>query len=224
MGLIYCITSPDGKSYVGQTIRTLRARLQEHEKYPECRYIHDAIQEYGMQNMKVVVLFEGQEEELDLQEQNYIKTLNTLHPNGYNIRSGGSHGSIHCEASRQKMRESKLGEKNHNFGKPRSEEIKLKISEAKKGEKHHFYGKKFTEEHKSKCARSHRKDPNDKLPMYLVKLPPRPEVYVKEGYGVMNHPAVKNKQFCSGKLTMEEKYNLAFEYLQKANKQLEFTD
>lgn len=220
-GTIYCLTCPLGKSYIGQTVRKLHKRLEEHEKCGDCRLIHEAIQTNGMQNIKVSVLFEGLENELDAQEKKYIKEMNTLHPNGYNIRIGGSHGSLHCEASREKMRQSKLGEKNHNFGKPRSDETKKKISQAKAGENHHFFGKTFTPEHKAKCAKAHRKNAKDAdLPMYLVRVDARPEHYIKEGFAVMNHPSVKNKSFCSGKITLQERYNLAYAYLQEANKQL----
>jgi hypothetical protein len=55
-------------------------------------------------------------------------------------------GIVHSSESREKMRQSKIGEKNPNFGKPRSEETKRKIRESnigiQAGEKHPFYGKK----------------------------------------------------------------------------------
>lgn len=220
-GLIYCLTCPNGKCYVGQTVRKLERRLEEHEKYNDCKYIHEAIMQHGMSNMIVDVLFQGVESELDKQEKKYISELNSLHPNGYNIRSGGSHGSIHCPASRERMRQSKLGEKNHNYGKPRTDEARKNISNAKAGEKHHFYGKTFTDEHKLKCAKAHRKNPDDTdFPMYLVRVNPRPEKYCHGGYAVMNHPCVNNKYFTSKTKSMEEKYELAAEYLNKANEQL----
>lgn len=175
--------------------------------------------------MTVEVFVTCPEEDLDLHEEFFIAELDTIHPNGYNIRAGGATGGKHCESSRQKMRDSKMGSKNHNFGKPRSNTTRKKISDAKKGENHHFYGKKFTEEHKLKCAMAHRKNEDDKnLPLYLVKIPPMPGRYVVGGYAVCNHPKVKNKWYVSGKLTMEEKFKSAYEYLVEANKQIEFTD
>lgn len=224
-GVIYCITSPDSKRYIGQTVRKLETRIEEHTKHNDCCYIHHAINKHGIENMTVEVLVNCPESDLDLHEEFFIRELNTLYPNGYNIRTGGATGGKHCESSKQKMRDSKMREKNHNFGKPRSDTTKKKISDAKKGEKHHFYGKKFTEEHKLKCAMAHRKNENDRnLPLYLVQISPRPEVYSSGGYAVCNHPNVKNKWFVSKKLTMEEKYKLAYEYLIEANKQIEFTD
>lgn len=41
------------------------------------------------------------------------------------------------------MRLSKLGEKNHNFGKPKSDETKIKISLSKSGKNHHFLVKNY---------------------------------------------------------------------------------
>jgi predicted GIY-YIG superfamily endonuclease len=36
-GIIYKITSPSGKAYVGQTVRSFEKRMQEHKsKYSEC--------------------------------------------------------------------------------------------------------------------------------------------------------------------------------------------
>lgn len=108
------------------------------------------------------------------------------------------------------MSKSKLGEKNPNFGKPRSDEIKKKISKSKQGEKHHFYGKEFTLEHKLNLSRAHKQDD---LPMYMVYLKARPQIYQADGYCISNHPNGKNKLFTSGKLSIEEKYKLTQEYL-----------
>lgn len=212
MGIIYCLTSPSGKKYIGQTIRSLQQRLKEHNKCTECVTIHSAIIKYGLNNFSIDILKTCPDEELDKWETHYIHTLNTMCPNGYNIRSGGSNGA-HCEESKVRMSESKKGAKNHNFGKPRTEEAKKNISIAKAGEKHHFFNKKLTEEHKIKLAVAHRRHDED-LPMYLTKCLPRPEVYVSGGYAVTNHPTLKNKYFTSKKLSDEEKYRLAFEYLQ----------
>ena len=112
------------------------------------------------------------------------------------------------------MRLSKLGEKNPNFGKPRSDETKEKIKLSKIGEKHHFFGKKFSYEHKLNLSKSHK---SSELPMYMVYLKPRPKQYQDEGYSISNHPNGKNKLFTSKKLSLNEKYILALNYLNKLN-------
>jgi group I intron endonuclease len=212
MGIIYCLTSPSGKKYVGQTTRTLEARLKEHIKYNDCKSLYAAIVKYGIENFAIETLEQCPNEELDNREKHYIHTLNTMCPNGYNIRSGGSNG-FHCEDSKKRMSESKKGDKNHNFGKPRTDEAKKNISIAKAGENHHFFNKTFTEEHKIKLAKSHRKH-NEDLPLYLTKCLPRLSTYSAGGYAITNHPTLPNKYFTSKKLTDAEKYRLALEYLQ----------
>ena len=48
MGYIYILTSPSGKSYVGQTTRDIEERFGEHqEPTSACSAIRNAIQYYG---------------------------------------------------------------------------------------------------------------------------------------------------------------------------------
>lgn len=215
MGIIYCLTSPSNKKYVGQTKRKLNKRLSDHRNRPECVAIYNAIQKYGFDSFKIEVLCEtDDEDEMDMLETKYIAELNTLAPNGYNIRTGGAKGSRHCAESRERMRLAKLGEKNHNFGKPRTPETRIKISLSKKGEKHHFYGKTLTYKHKLNLSKAHKKDD---LPMYLVRIKARPKQYCSAGYAVANHPKLKNKYFTSKKYSDEEKLNQAMAYLNSTN-------
>ncbi len=44
MGFIYCITSPSGKKYIGQTTRDCTKRFKEHCKIPKsCIILENAI-------------------------------------------------------------------------------------------------------------------------------------------------------------------------------------
>lgn len=211
---IYLLRSPSNKVYIGQTKRDIKKRLWEHQNNKDSVLLYNAIKEYGFDNFQVEILIYCNEIHLNEYEKKFIALYKSIFPNGYNIRSGGAAGSIHCDESRLRMSLSKLGEKNHNFGKVRTEMAKLNISNSKKGEKHHFYGKKLTEEHKLKCAISHRKNPDEKnLPMYLTKVKPRPEKYIYGGYAITNHPKLKNKYFTSKKLSDSENYELALKYL-----------
>jgi hypothetical protein len=134
-------------------------------------------------------------------------------PNGYNIRSGGSKGK-HCEESKERMRQSKLGEKNFNYGKPRTDECKKNISIAKSGENHHFYGKSLSDDHKLKLSA---KKSDTTLPMYVCIISPRK--HSVGGYAVDNHPFLKTKWFTSKKFTLEERLKLALEYLNSYKKE-----
>lgn len=209
MGIIYKITSPSGKIYIGQTTRTLEKRFKEHCSGYENTIISKAIQKYGAEQFVKEVVFTGGDDELDVKEKNYIELYNSLEPNGYNIRTGGSNGK-HSELSRQRMREKKIGVLNHNFGKPRSEQFKQIMKEKKSGSNHHFYGKQLNYQHKLNLSKSHKKDD---LPMYVVKIKPRLEMHHYGGYAVVNHPFLKNKHFTSKKFTEEEKLVMALEYL-----------
>jgi group I intron endonuclease len=212
MGYIYCITSPSGKQYIGQTKRNYNKRFNEHCKLlKSCILLENAIKKYGKDNMKFEILLEINNNLLDEYEKSFINMLSTLEPYGYNIRNGGSKG-FHSELSRQRMRDSKLGEKNHNFGKPRSDETKMAISNAKSGVNHHFYGKTLSQEHKLELSKAHKKTCND-LPMYMVYVKERHHNYQASGYAIVNHPTLTNKYFTSKKLSDEEKLNMAYEYL-----------
>jgi group I intron endonuclease len=209
MGIIYCLTSPSGKKYIGQTIRSLEKRFEEHCKSKDCIALYNAIHKYKPENFIKEILLTCDDNYLDEYETKYIVLHNTLYPNGYNIRTGGSNGK-HCDESKEKMRLSKLGYKNHNYGKQRTDETKKKISEKKSGENHHFFNKELSYQHKLNLSKSHKKDD---LPMYLIKLKARPDVYKSSGYAVINHPFLKTKYFTSKKFTEDEKYNMALQYL-----------
>jgi hypothetical protein len=102
MGFIYCITSPSGKQYIGQTTRTVKQRWSDHTQraahvstersFPILCY---AIKKYKKENFKVETLIECENKDLDLFEEKCIKMFNTLTPFGYNILAG----SITCKAS-----------------------------------------------------------------------------------------------------------------------------
>jgi group I intron endonuclease len=215
MGIIYKITNKiNNKAYIGQTTRTIDKRWNEHCKENSCLILSSAIKKYSPENFEISIIEEVDNDQLDALETKHIKEFDTLFPNGYNIQTGGNKGKQHCEASREKMRQAKLGDKNHNFGKPRTDETKEKISLAKQGEKHHFFGKELSYEHKLNLSKAHK---TSDLPMYLVYLKARPEVYQYEGYAVTNHPKGKNKHFTSKTLTLEEKYKLGINYLNELN-------
>lgn len=215
MGYIYCITSPSGKRYIGQTKRSPHKRFKEHCKsYSGCIALINAIKKYGESSMKMEVLLEINNHLLDTYEERFINCYNTIEPFGYNIRNGGA-TSVFSEESRNRMSLSKLGEKNHNFGKSRTNETKQAISMAKTGEKHHFYGKELTMEHKLNLSVSHKKY-DETLPMYIAFIRERPQCYQSSGYVVVNHPTLKTKYFTSKKFSMEEKLTQAIEYLQTA--------
>ena len=107
------------------------------------------------------------EEEMNSDEQYYIKLFKTLWPNGYNLTEGGD-GGIPSEETRRKMSLARKGKTPYNKGKPHSDETKKKISEVikekflndedyrrkisetKKGRPAYNKGKPMSEEQKKK--------------------------------------------------------------------------
>ena len=89
-GIIYKITSPSGKVYVGQTVRSFEKRIQEHKsKHSGCTLLRNAIQKYG-DEMKYEIIEENvPQEQLDEREVFWISHFISLAPNGYNCNTGG---------------------------------------------------------------------------------------------------------------------------------------
>jgi len=181
----------NGKVYIGQTIRPIHKRLEEHRtgRSKRCRAIYNAIRKYGWENFGKD-WYDCPDEDLNFEEDLLVSEMRTLAPEGYNLKEGGgSNGKLSeetkqriseakqnmSEETRKKISEAQLGDKNHNYGKPKSEETKQKmrkkiseakqnmseetkqkmrkkISEATRGDKNHNYGKPMSEETKQKMS------------------------------------------------------------------------
>lgn len=93
---IYKITSKTtGKIYVGQSIN-IKKRFYEHTYQAfnrnELGYnsiLHQAMRKYGAEDFSFEIIEECSVDQLDEREKYWIKELNTLSPNGYNILAGG---------------------------------------------------------------------------------------------------------------------------------------
>jgi len=142
---IYKITNKiNGKSYVGQTIRSIEARWKRHcEKASGCSAICDAIQKYGKDNFIVEEIGgANNQSELNYQEWLMILKYNTLSPSGYNLKhGGGSKGKTSNEvkakiSKKLKNKPSKFKDKKH------TEQSKLNMSLGSIGQKSWPKGKK----------------------------------------------------------------------------------
>ena len=123
---IYKLTSPAGKSYVGQA-QCLVCRMSRYKwgQFGTGRSsIAGAIRKYGWDNMHKEVLECGlKEEDMDAREIALIAEHNTLVPNGYNIREGGGRHSGFTRSSGPPVRG------------PRSEQTKQRISAAREAKR-----------------------------------------------------------------------------------------
>ena len=91
MGHIYQLLFPNGKSYVGQTLRWKR-RMNEHRrgaKSEDGHAIKRAIRKHGWASVSVRCLATVTKEELDSAEVQWIAAIGSLAPAGYNLTVGG---------------------------------------------------------------------------------------------------------------------------------------
>lgn len=148
-GVIYKITNPNGKLYIGQTThyssrvsayRNLNIRRQE--------LIQNSIKKYGWENHEIEIICEAPPEELDQKEVYYINEYQTycrVNPNGMNMTLGGL-GS----RGRKDTEEVKLKRAAAHIGSTRSEASKALMSIAKKGKPSPRIDFRYSEESKEK--------------------------------------------------------------------------
>ena len=107
-GIIYKITSPSGKVYVGQTMRSFETRMQEHKRESSgCTLIKRAIDKYG-DEMKYELIEENvPQEQLDEREIHWVKYFNSLAPDGYNCTTGGQFKTEYSHKSKENIRNGK---------------------------------------------------------------------------------------------------------------------
>lgn len=187
-GVVYRYVSPDGKSYVGQTVNEARrrkefatiankpnSRSQNYRKGP----FRNALREIGAENFTYEVLYRNsyntmEEAQADLwqKEEFFIEYFDSYN-NGYNQTLGGptlkgyKPSKEQVEKQRQWLIEFYKTHPNPFQGKKHSEETRKIFSEqAKKrtGEKAQRYGKTFTSEQSralSKYAMEHKSGKNN---------------------------------------------------------------
>lgn len=148
--IIYKATNTiTGKSYIGQTTKSLHYRAQKHKVDSKRTdyYFHRAINKYGWGNFTWEVICEcDNKDELNDKERHYIKLYDTHWTvNGYNIDRGGSNGNClmgedngmygktHTDEARKACGDANKGKVPWNKGIPRTDEVKNTISEKNKG-------------------------------------------------------------------------------------------
>ena len=126
---IYKITNKiNSKCYIGQTKNNPAKRWKKHiaisknTHCPDFSYIHGALRKYGLENFVFEVIDTATNlDELDNKEKMYIKQLNTMAPNGYNLSSGGQGKKEITDRTRQLLSETKKGCLNPNWNRTFSE-------------------------------------------------------------------------------------------------------
>ncbi len=149
---IYKLTSPSGKSYIGQS-NNIELRMKNY-KSNLCKNqtrLYNAINKYGFDNfsieyIKIVEYYISEDkiqEFLNRYEIYYIKKYDTIE-NGYNLRSGGSRGR-HSQESKNKIsnanrnrifsieHKQKLSDSHIGYIVPKSQRDKISIRSKKIG-------------------------------------------------------------------------------------------
>ncbi len=144
MGWIYKIRNVENnKIYIGQTTQNNVAfRWADHIKSINSgrdSHLIRAFNHHGIEKFTFSVVMQVPDDQLDNAEINEITVQNSLSPNGYNIREGGSRGK-HTEETIKKIRESHIGKKHTNETKEKLRKINL--------------GKKHTDESKKRVSKS----------------------------------------------------------------------
>ena len=125
----YLIVSPDGKPYVGQA-QKFHKRMGNHKSEGELAWIHHAkwqedksnkkvaaicfaINKYGWENMKIIILekySEWTQQQLDDREKHFISYYDS-YKNGYNCNEGGNGGgpTHHTAETKAKMSATRMG-------------------------------------------------------------------------------------------------------------------
>ena len=144
MEIIYKITSPSGKFYIGRT-KDFDLRMIQHKSNSKNKKLksklYDAIRKYGWENMVCEIIDKAPTEKIKELEESYILKYNTINE-GYNLTINTADGGNVWEGREdtpeykefvELMKEVTSGEKNGMFGKTHSEETKAKMKEKAAG-------------------------------------------------------------------------------------------
>ena len=94
-GCVYCLEFPNGMKYVGKT-HDVGGRVSLYKRFGEGGKVNGAIKEFGIENvdMRILVRLEGMSKVdmelcLGILEIKYIREIDSVYPNGYNVSLGG---------------------------------------------------------------------------------------------------------------------------------------
>ena len=129
---VYIHTCPNGKKYVGLTIRRPEYRWRKGEGYKSNKHFYSAIQKYKWDNIEHQVFEVDTKEEMFFLEKYLIAYYQTNNPDfGYNNSIGGEKSSEGCHFRCSEDKKIKISNslKGHHL----SEETRRKIGESNKG-------------------------------------------------------------------------------------------
>ena len=143
--IVYEAKFPNGKRYIGQTVKPLRRRKIEHKHAAKTniRRFYSAARKHGWENIHWTILAQCDTiEEMNEIEVNLIQKYKTMDKEyGYNMREGGKNARM-PEEEKRRLSESRKGANNPmagkdpwNKGKKLTKEHCERLSQAHKGQK-----------------------------------------------------------------------------------------
>ena len=143
---VYKHIFPNGKVYIGMTKQQLKKRFGANGNgYKQCPAIYNAIKNYGWENVKHILLYDGlSKEEAERKEIELIANYKSnLKQYGYNIENGGNCCGTHSAETKKKI---SIANKGRVFSNEAIEKMKKAHKGKQAGKENPFYGKKHTEE------------------------------------------------------------------------------
>lgn len=142
----------NGKVYIGQSI-DIYSRFTTHRNSlnrgdSNCTCLQRAWNKYGESSFEFSVVELCEEHLLDKKEREYICLYDACN-SGYNIEDGGNANKHLSNKTKEKLR-------NAHLGKCLPDEVKQKMSNSRKGDKNPMYGKNHTEESKQKISQKNK--------------------------------------------------------------------
>jgi group I intron endonuclease len=145
--IVYKLTSPSNKIYIGITKQSIKKRLNDHvsESKRKTRKINNAFKKYPLKDWVVEIIFEHENFEIIKQKEIELIAFYDSVKSGYNSSIGGEggNGCIRSEETKRKLSESKKGkkfsaevyknmaEKRKGFKQPQSQKDKVTAAKSK---------------------------------------------------------------------------------------------
>ena len=174
---VYKHITPNNKIYIGITCRNPLMRWGKNGNgYKQQPYFWNAIRKYGWDNIQHVIIADGLTKDMAaIAERKLIKRYDSRNPEkGYNTQPGGNIGGLGMKLSdeaKEKIRQSKLGEKNPMFGKKHTEEYKKFMSMINSHPKSEETIQKMKEAQSNRSEETRKKlsDAQKKVPIMCVE-------------------------------------------------------
>lgn len=140
---IYKITSPTGKIYIGQSIN-IKRRFRTYNKPSGAKgqaSLENSFKKYGVENHQFDIIEYCSIEDLNCSERFWQDQFDVIGKNGLNciLQECGEQRRIVSEETAEKIRVSKIGDKNPMYGKIVTEETRKKQGDSMRGTKRPQY-------------------------------------------------------------------------------------